>query len=89
MNELLQLKHFIEGQVDGCKVCYSLPIIRTDNSKARLTIGRLNDRIKDIKVNCLSNKNIDESCLGKRGLHMNQRGVGRLAVNLHSMIRTL
>ena len=89
LNELLQLKHFIEDQLKGCKVIFSLPIIRTDNSKAMLTIKRLNERMKSLKVNYCLNMNIDESCLGKKGHHMNPRGVGRLAVNLHSLIRKL
>ena len=68
--ELLQLKHYIEGQLEDCKVCFALPIIRTDNGKARLTINRLNERMECLNAICCLNKNIDETCLGKSGQHI-------------------
>ena len=89
MNELLQLKHHIEGQLENCIVGFSLPIRRTDDSKANLTIRRLNERMNLLKIHILTNYNIDEKCLGKKGHHMNPRGVARLAMNLRSLIRKL
>ena len=71
------------------KVCFSSPILRTDDSKARLTIKRMNDRMKNLEMICSPNVNIDEACLGKKGHNMNLRGVGRLVLNLRFLIRKL
>ena len=63
--------------------------MRIDNSKARLTIKHLLSKIKHMKVKYMLNNNISENCLGRKGLHLNPRGTGRLAVNLISLIRKL
>ena len=89
MDDLLMLKHFIENELPGCSVAFSLPITRNDNSKARLTIKHLIEKMKELKVICSLNTNIDEICLGKKGHHMNHRGVGRLAINLQKLIQKL
>ena len=91
INVLLKLEKFIENTLDECKVFFSLPITRIDDKKAQATIKQVIDIAKetDIKVKCLLNSNIIENCLGKKGLHMNPRGVGRLAINLRSMIQKL
>ena len=91
MDDLLKLKQYIENTLGECNVIFSLPITRTDNKKAQLTIKHLIERTKDkdMKVKCLFNSNIVENCLGKKGLHLNPRGVGRLAINLRSLIQKL
>ena len=85
----VKLKQYIEEKVPGIGVTFSCPSIRTDNSKARLTILRLVEKIKSLNVNYLSNVNIGENCLGVKGLHLTPRGVGRFAANLISLIRGL
>ena len=39
--------------------------------------------------NIIRNDNIDGSCLSKGGLHLNDKGSGRLAMNFLSLIRRL
>ena len=87
LNELLRMKHYIEKQ--DIEVIISCPIIRTDNKRAYSIIKDLRESIEKLKVFYILNTNIDETCLGKKGLHLNQRGVGRLAANLISLIRKL
>ena len=81
VDEILKLKHHIEVQLPGVIVIISSPITRTDNAKARLTIKHIINKIKLLKVNYLLNDNIYDDYLGQKGLHLNQRGTGRMAVN--------
>ena len=92
VNELLKgnptkLKNHIEKH--GIEVIISCPIIKTDNKRAYSTIKDIRESITKLKVYYVLNTNIDETCLGKKGLHLNERGGGRLAANLISLIRKL
>lgn len=89
LNDLFKLKQHIEAQLPGVMVVLSCPITRVDNSKSRLTITHLIESVKPLKVNYLLNVNIGENCLGRKGLHLNPKGVGRFATNLISLIRKL
>ena len=89
LDDILKLKFHIESQLTDATVIISCPIKRIDNSKARLTIKLLVDKIKQLKVKYILHDNIDDICLGRKGLHLNPRGTGRLAVNLISLIRKL
>ena len=88
-NNLLDLKIYIESQLDGVTVILSCPITRVDSTKAKLTVNNLTEKIKLLGIKHLLNVNVDENCLGRKGLHLNQRGVGRFAMNLISLIRRL
>ena len=63
-------------------------MLRTDNAKASLTLERLRDRVMNGE-NIIVHNNIDNSCLGKAGLHVNAKGIGRLAMNFISLMRQL
>ena len=58
------------------KIIISQPVRRTDNGKATLTLNNLNKLLAELDVDKIDNSNIDVSCLGKRGLHLNS--IGRL-----------
>ena len=88
-NNLLDLKKYIESHLDGVTVILSCPITRVDSTKAKLTVNNLTAKIKLLGIKHLLNINVDENCLGRKGLHLNQRGVGRFAMNLISLIRRL
>ena len=89
LDDILKLKFHIESQLIGVEVVISCPINRIDNSKARLTIKHVINKIKLIKVTKIMNENISGICLGRKGLHLNLRGNGRLAVNLITLMRKL
>ena len=89
LDDILKLKFHIESQLIGVEVVISCPINRIDNSKARLTIKHVINKIKLIKVTKIINENISDICLGRKGLHLNLRGNGRLAVNLITLMRKL
>ena len=89
LENLLKLKHYIESKLAGVSIVLSCPIKRVDNHKAKMIIKNLNEKIRLLKVKSLLNVNIGENCLGRKGLHLNPRGVGTFAMNLISLIRKL
>ena len=88
-NEISALKSFIKGTLPETKIFLSCPVIRTDNRKANNTLRELDVYFKNNFANIVVNDNIDISCLGKRGLHLNPKGSGRLAINYISLMRRL
>ena len=85
---MLNLKAHIEDVLPSCTVFLSAPVLRLDNGKAGLTLQNLGNKMK-IMSNVILNDNIDRSCLGGKGLHLNPKGSGRLAINYLSQIRRL
>ena len=84
--ELLQLKNFIQQKQD-CEVIISCPTYRFDEPKAMLTLRNLRDKLLNLNIQVISNANITDIHIGRRGLHLNEKGSGRLAVNYLSYIR--
>ena len=89
LTELLQLKSHIESILPGVTVIISQPIMRTDNMKANLTIQQLVSKLNNLNIRILDNSNIYDVHLGRKGLHLNGRGTGRLALNIMSLIKQL
>ena len=87
-NEILHLKDFIMKLLPNVKLFFSCPTARVDNLDAHLTLCKL-VRIFKTWDNFIENDNIDRSCLGRKGLHLNKKGSGRLAINYISQIRRL
>ena len=87
-NEIRCLKSFIEQMVPGINIFMSCPVIRLDDKKANNTLCELAILLKDAG-NIICNDNVDSSCLGKKGLHLNPKGSGRLAINFISLMRRL
>ena len=54
--------------------------MRVDNQLANSTIRKINNELRNIS-NVIINDKLDGHCLGRKGLHLNQRGSGKLAVN--------
>ena len=46
-------------------------------------------KFKGSRFYCVMNDNLDGTCLGKRGLHLNQKGSGLLARNYIKLIQSL
>ena len=83
VSELVVLRKFIESNLPGAKVILSSPIMRTDNKLANSTIRAVNNSLKSLP-NVIHNDKLDAHCLGKKGLHLNSKGTGKLAVNFIS-----
>ena len=88
-NEITSLTSFIERELPGVFIFLSNPVIRLDNNKANNILRKLADLFKMMKYDIIYNDNVDASCLGKRGLHLNPKGSGRLAINFISVMRRL
>ena len=58
-----------------------------DHGKASLTISHLSKKFKDISISIVDNSNIGAFYLNSGGLHLNDKGLGRLATNLNLKIR--
>ena len=87
-DEMLELKRFINHLLPSVIVYFSCPVLRLDDANANLTLRHLCYEM-EILPNIIVNKNVDGSCLGKKGLHLNPKGSGRLAINFLSLIRRL
>ena len=52
------------------------------------TLNNLNKLVAELDVvDKIDNSNIDVSCLGKRGLHLNSIGTGKLALNFIKFLK--
>ena len=88
-NELTNLKAFIKNELPTINVFFSCPVMRLDNSKANLVLRKLSVWLKLSTNNVIVNDNIDGTCIGKKGLHLNAKGSGRLAMNFIALMQRL
>ena len=70
-----------------CRIIISQPVRRTDNGKTTVTLNNLNKLLAEFDVDKIDSSNIDVSCLGKRGLHLNNMGTGKLALNFIKFLK--
>ena len=89
LQDIQALKDFIETRLPESTVYLSCPVLRFDDVKAGFTLHHLDRKLKSLGGNIVNNSNIDGSCLSKGGLHLNDKGSGRLAMNFLSLIRRL
>ena len=66
-----------------------MPIKRHDHGKASLTISHISKKFKDLGISIVDNSNIGGFSLYSGGLHLNDEGLGILAINLKLKIRKL
>ena len=88
-NEILVLRDYIQETLPNVKIIISEPIMRMDNRKANTVINLLVKMLQNSDVSLLVNTNINETHLGRKGLHLNGRGNGRLALNIMFLISQL
>jgi hypothetical protein len=61
--------------------------MRTDTPKATKTMNELIFMFNQLDIFKMDNSNIKREQLGKKGLHLNERGTRMLAMNIISLIR--
>ena len=88
-DKLLNLVHFIKENNPNCHAVLSSPIDRLDDGKAALTTKRLNSLLSEYSLDIIDNSSIGHSFLGIHGLHLNEHGVGKLALNFVKRIRSI
>ena len=64
-------------------------MVRTDNGLANAKLIHLRNKLKREGINIIKNENITVEHLGKKRLHLNNRGTGKLAMNMIAHMRRL
>ena len=85
-DEIVNLKAFIRQALPGTTVYLSCPTLRVDSGRANRTVRDLDSKIKRYGE-CVTNDNIDGTCLSKMGLHLNRKGTSQLAANYIELIQ--
>ena len=82
LEELLELKSYIEMTLPSCHVIISMPFVRCDNRKANKVIQDVNEKIANLSIDRVENYNINENdLLGPAELHLSTRGSEKLETN--------
>ena len=89
LDKILKLKTYIQKELPKCQITVSTPIKRHDHGKSSLTISHLCKKFKDISISIVDNSNIGAFYLNIGGLHLNDKGLGKLAINLKLKVRKL
>ena len=89
LNKLLNFKSLIQEKLPDCKVFISTPTQHSDNGKATLTVNQLTKHLLQINIDIADNRNIISKHLSRIGLHLNQSGSRRLAINFLERIKKL
>ena len=87
IDNLLMLKYNILKQLPNCRVIVSKPTVRIDHRKANLTLRNVNKHLETLNLECIVNGNISAQHLGLKGLYLNSKGKGKLALNFLNQIR--
>ena len=88
LDKILSLKAFVEKALPDCDVCISNLNLRTDNSKASLTVNNVNQHLSTLQLDIIDNSNISNVGLSRRGFHLNIQGLGKLAINFIKKIKS-
>ena len=70
-------------------VMISTPMKRTDQPSAGKSIEQLNKKIRSLRLSTVGNNNIGQKEIGRKGLHLNDRGVSKFASNLVAKLRSI
>ena len=89
LDKILKLKTYIQKELLKCQITISTPIKRRYHGKASLAISHLCKKFKDLSISVVGNSNIGAFYLNSGGLHLNDNGLGRLAINLKLKICNL
>ena len=89
LNEYKMLTTYISNKLPGAKLITSLPIVRTDCSRANAIQQNLKFKLQGLDFMYLDNSNVNLSHLGKKGLHLNNHGTKIVAKNIISLVREL
>ena len=81
-DKVLALKRFVVvSQNKECKVIISTLTMRVDSSKNGNAVQKVNEILKELNIPLKKNFNIVKKHLESRGLHLNEHGTSRLAMN--------
>ena len=89
LGKILKLETYIQKELPKCKIAISTPIKRHDHGKASLSISHLSKKFKSLSISIVDNSNTGAFCLNSDGLHLGDKALGRLAINLKLKIPKL
>ena len=89
LKSLTDLKDVIRVQLPSTKVIFSTPIKRFDNPKSQLCVDHLSTNLRESGHEIVDNINIQSDGIGKKGLHLNNKGIGKFAINLIKKVRSI
>ena len=89
LDKLLNLKKCINNTLPESNVVIFSLITRTDNGKASLIVIKTNKHLHGLQMDIIDNGNITSNELNEGGLHLNPRGLGKLAINFISRIKKI
>ena len=61
--------------------------MRSDNGEATLTVHHLTNHLLQLNIDIVDNRNIISKHLSRKGLHLNESGLRRLAINFLEHIK--
>ena len=79
----------VVNQNKECKIIISTLTMRVDSSKNGNAVQKVIEILKELNIPLVKNVNIVKRHLGNRGLHVNEHGTSRLAMNYIATIRKL
>ena len=85
--EILDQKALIIKELPTCRVVISTPTVHSDNAKAALTVSQLTNKLLELNIETVDNRNINHRNLGQKGLHLNQSGTSHFAKNIFNIIK--
>ena len=89
IEKLIRLKSYILTKLPSCKLVYSSMTYRFDDGKAQLTVEKTNNILDHLGLEIIDHSNITDIHIGKKGLHLNSHGTGKLAVNFLKALKNL
>ena len=89
IEKIIKLKEYIISKLPDCKLFFSSLIERFDDAKAQLSVLMTNKKLAHLGMEIINNNNIKQLHLGKKRLHLNPHGTGKLAVNFLKILKTL
>ena len=89
LDKFFKLKTYIQKELAKNQITILITIKRHDHGEASLTISYLSKKFKDLSISNVENSNIGAFYLNSGDLHLNDKGLGRLAIILKLKIRKL
>ena len=90
MSNLEEIMDYIDNKSPSTTLILSDICLREDKPQLNKYRIELNAKIhrlgKERNISVLNNNNIDSSCLSRKKLHLNRKGMARLAVNIKQKI---
>ena len=89
VHDLKELMDSIMAALPSVKLFFSCPLMRRDNVLANSVVRQVTRRTKVLFNGAIEHTNIDNSCISLKGLHLNEKGTGRLSKNYISLMQRL